>query len=399
MGDVGAVVAAIITIATGLFVIDLVPLQENMVCLGNYSNASTCPDVFFSQTFQGAREKFVNAAQKAKAELQRHVIVQWEGVDYTMDTAFIRGKNAKRLLIHLSGSDGVGGFSSSAIQTKLLSEWNASRADGPSVLFLHAVNPYGMAFYQIGNENNVELHRNYLSPEDWKAVHLEQSRNTDIEDALKLLYLPQAPRVIDRYLLFFRFAKVFFTHGWSIFWKMVEKGQRRDAVGVFYGGQEEQRSISVLREVPRQYTTGGVEAFVFIDVRTGSGTVGRETIFTSTAQDETLAKSIFTSTVVLRPNGGANASSMGRIRPVDILSTGNHSLLVEEVFSTTNLPFMIRSALLSNGALRHAKGSYVHMMMQQWMRDAHAPQTINYKKDVLRRGEETFNAAWNHLLR
>ncbi|PWU96702.1 hypothetical protein C4B63_18g229 [Trypanosoma cruzi] len=170
MLDCSVVMTAFFTIAMGMLLIDLSSLQENMVCSANYGNASTCPEVFFSQSYHAARMKFKDAAKEAKAEWKQHTVLQEEGFEYSVDTAFVRGKKAKNLLIHMSGTRGVDGFTGSAVQVKLLREWNSSRGDGPSVLFVHAVNPYGMAHFRPYNENNVDLSRNYLSPEEWSHV-------------------------------------------------------------------------------------------------------------------------------------------------------------------------------------------------------------------------------------
>ncbi|RNF11303.1 hypothetical protein TraAM80_00939 [Trypanosoma rangeli] len=152
MLECATVMSVVITMAVGMLLIDLAALQENMVCSNTYSNASTCPELFFAQSYHAARMKFKDAAQEMGAEWQQHIVLQEDGFDYTVDTAFLRGKRPNNLLIHMSGIHGVDGFTGSAVQVKLLREWNSNREDGPSVLFVHAVNPYGMAHFRIYNE-------------------------------------------------------------------------------------------------------------------------------------------------------------------------------------------------------------------------------------------------------
>ncbi|RNC47216.1 hypothetical protein TcCL_NonESM02962 [Trypanosoma cruzi] len=203
MLDCSVVMTAFFTIAMGMLLIDLSSLQENMVCSANYGNASTCPEVFFSQSYHAARMKFKDAAKEAKAEWKQHTVLQEEGFEYSIDTAFVRGKKAKNLLIHMSGTRGVDGFTGSAVQVKLLREWNSSRGDGPSVLFVHAVNPYGMAHFRPYNENNVDLSRNYLSPEEWSHVlERDNANNSGYNEIVAPLLMSRAPRFIDRYAFF-----------------------------------------------------------------------------------------------------------------------------------------------------------------------------------------------------
>ncbi|AAZ11990.1 Protein of unknown function (DUF2817), putative [Trypanosoma equiperdum] len=397
MADVEAIFTAVLTIGVGLFVIDLVPLQEPMVCPGDYHNKSTCPEVFFAQSFHVAREKFTSAATKAGAEVKRAVIASRDGVEYTLDTAFLRGKNSKRLLVHISGSDGIGGFTGSAIQTKLLSEWNTSRGEGPSVLFVHALNPYGMANFRTTNENNVELHRNYLLKEEWNALTTSHTSNTSYDSVMSPLFLPKAPRVIDRYTFFYHFGKVFLKQGLREFRRSLEGGQWHNPEGLFYGGREEQRSLTALREVLTSYAASGVEKFVFLDVHTDSGSTGKETIIVSSVDDKTLAQNIFKASVQLRGNGGTYEMARGFIRPTDVLGNKTGSLVIEQAFATTNYIFMVRAAILENAASRHAEGTFVHETMKQWMRDAYFPQTIHYKTTVLTKGIDTFNHAMDYL--
>ncbi|KAH9579723.1 Protein of unknown function DUF2817 [Trypanosoma melophagium] len=395
MIDSDAVIRALFIIAVGLILLDFVPLQEGMRCLNDYKNVTTCPEGFFAQGYHAARGKFMEAAKKAKAELERHVIVDEDGFEYTVDTAFLRGKKSGRLLVHMSGTHGVEGYIGSAVQVKLLQEWNVSRTEGASVIFIHAVNPYGMAHFRTNNENNVNLNRNYRSAEDWKSVLARDPNIAKYDDIVAPIMLSRAPRIADRYAFIYHILKSFLTKGFYAFKEAIASGQYHHPEGLSYGGREEQRSITVLRSILTKYAVEASEKSIVIDVHTGHGMGVEDAIVASTTQDESLARSIFTARVVRGGPSAGHEYSNGFIIPTDIL--GKNALVVEQEFGTVSYIVMIRAMFLENAAYRHANGSYVHEVMREWMRDAFYPQAIKYKVNVLKKGVEGFDCAWRYL--
>jgi len=96
--------------------------------------------------------------------------------DYTTDIAVLAG-SGPGLVVHSSGVHGVEGFAGSGIQIAILSNFSAEAAearsadpDAPTIVLVHAVNPFGMAHFRRFNENNVDLNRNALPSTDRAAV-------------------------------------------------------------------------------------------------------------------------------------------------------------------------------------------------------------------------------------
>lgn len=397
-----AVFSAIMVIVTGLLFIDLVPLQETMRCPGNYTNATECPEVYFSSTYQQARARFLAAAEAAHGAIEHHRIFQEGSVDYFLDTAFFRGRQAGKLLVHVSGTHGVEGYTGSAIQVKLLQEWNATALTGPSVLFIHAVNPYGMAHFRRFNERNVDLNRNYLSAEQWTQAMAREPNIAGYEDLRSVLVPNTPPRFIDRYVFFASIIKTLARHGAAKLKRAFVTGQYHDPDGIYYGGDREQQSVTVLRKVLKAHAaTAKVTEAVFIDVHTGLGPTGVDTFMVSNSEQEKRARQIFTDARVQNdetassgPSGGYDLA-MGIIRPLPEL--GTNALAVTEEFGTVHSLFVARAVVLESAAYRLCRGSYVHAVMQTWMRDAFYPQEIKYKQSTLRRGSAAFWQAFQHL--
>lgn len=397
-----AVFFALLVIVTGLLFIDLVPLQETMRCPGNYTNATECPEVFFSSSYQQARDRFLAAAEAAHGVVEHHLILKEGSVEYYMDTAFFRGKQPDKLLVHSSGTHGVEGYTGSAIQVKLLQEWNETAQAGPSILFVHAINPYGMANFRRFNEENVDLNRNYLSADQWAQIKARDPNIAGYEDFRDVLVPAAPPRFIDRYVLFLSAAKAVARHGFSKLKRACVTGQYHDPMGIYYGGDREQRSITVLRTVLKAHVAADQATHnVFLDVHTGLGPTGVDTFMTSDLQMEAKARRVFTGARVQNDKTASSGPSKGYdlvsgvIHPTSEL--GQNALIVSQEFGTVHSLFVGRAVVLENAAYHHCRGSYVHAVMQTWMRDAFYPQEIKYKQSVLKRGSKAFWQAIHYL--
>lgn len=398
--DCEKIFSASIIIIIGLVLIDLVPLQQPMTCM-QYDNTSLCPEKIFSTSYQDAREKFLQAATAAKAQMESHLILRRGNVDYFMDTAFFPGKKPEKLFVHASGTHGVEGYTGSAIQTKLLREWNETFQKGPSILFVHAINPYGMCHFRRFNENNVDLNRNYLTPEQWAAVKNRDPNVGGYETFRDILTPADAPRLVDRYWFLWNSVVAVARHGFASLKRAFVTGQYHDPQGIFYGGDGEQKSVTVLRGLLKSYSTN-IEDAIFLDVHTGLGPYGVDTIMVSNTQDEERSKIVFKGIRVQNDKSATEGPSSGYNLAVGIIHpdqelAGPKTLSVTEEFGTVHPIFVARSIILENAAQQHCNGTYVHEVMRTWVRDAFYPQEIQYKRSTLTRGTEAFWHCVDHL--
>ncbi|MEM8986726.1 MAG: DUF2817 domain-containing protein [Pseudomonadota bacterium] len=121
---------------------------------------------FFSETYTQARERFKEAAQRVcgPVSVYRHPEVKApDGAELAVDTAWIGPDNPTVVLLCISGVHGPEGFCGSAAQLQnLTSGVLRSLPQGVSVLFVHALNPFGFAYVTRYNENNVDINRNWV---------------------------------------------------------------------------------------------------------------------------------------------------------------------------------------------------------------------------------------------
>jgi hypothetical protein len=121
----------------------------------------------FTDDYPAARERFVDAARAAGAELFRYTHPDAVGPSddkLSIDVAQLGSSSARRHLLVLSGTHGLEGPAGSAIQIAWLNSRAARELPADvSVLLVHALNPYGFAHRTRTTEHNVDLNRNFIA--------------------------------------------------------------------------------------------------------------------------------------------------------------------------------------------------------------------------------------------
>ena len=132
---------------------------------------------YFSDTYHAARKKFREAASGISIAKQHAIVIDTE-TDLSIDLCYIPGDaQSKHVMLHFSATHGVEGYAGSAIQIyllqhsihKILSD-NTDRLR-PHILFIHTLNPYGMAYNRRWNKANIDLNRNCILDQNiWNKV-------------------------------------------------------------------------------------------------------------------------------------------------------------------------------------------------------------------------------------
>ena len=121
----------------------------------------------FSRSYREARDKFLRAADAAHLELHAHAhpLLGRDGETLAMDVARFGAADARRVLLSSSGCHGIEGYCGSAVQLALLADpgfHRAAESAGVSVLYVHALNPYGFSWWRRTTHENVDLNRNFI---------------------------------------------------------------------------------------------------------------------------------------------------------------------------------------------------------------------------------------------
>lgn len=128
----------------------------------------------YPENYAQAREQFLAEAQNADCLTTSWPLAEKGPNNGTLaiDVAIWGSSSAAQWLIITSGLHGTEGPFGSAVQCGFLQTLAGTEFKNTSVLFLHALNPFGFAWIRRANENNVDLNRNFLLPgEAYQGAH------------------------------------------------------------------------------------------------------------------------------------------------------------------------------------------------------------------------------------
>jgi hypothetical protein len=143
------------------------PIYDNgaMSDCGGKCDSADATGLFLG-SYDAARDRFRAtsariAAEHPAAETGAIAVPSATDADLTIDFLYLPAATPDKLVIVTSGVHGAEAFVGSAVQemmmTRLLPQWDAGRT---SVLFVHALNPWGYRHRRRVTEQNVDLNRN-----------------------------------------------------------------------------------------------------------------------------------------------------------------------------------------------------------------------------------------------
>jgi len=232
----------------------------------------------FSADYAQARRKFLEAARARGLAVDSHVLplTGAQGEALATDVVLDGPTDASRMLIVISGVHGVEGFCGSAIQTGMLRMGAGAVAPDTSVLYVHAVNPYGFSHLRRATEENIDLNRNFV---DFSRPLPLNAGYGEIHDLLLPAQWPPLPEGESR------LAQYRERHGARGLQRAMSLGQHSHHDGLHYGGLAPAWSNSTFRGILRRYAAR-VQQLASIDIHTGLGPYGvGERIFASMDDD------------------------------------------------------------------------------------------------------------------
>jgi hypothetical protein len=224
----------------------------------------------FAVGYADARDAWLQAVSACGGRVHglRHPLRGPDGEALWQDVALFGDLAAEDVFVVVCGTHGIEGHAGSAVMTAWL------RADGPGALppgagvaLVHAVNPWGMAHWQRGTENNVDLNRNFVAFPD---VPPPNTGYAELHPHLMLADWNEAEiaRAFDA-MDAFR-ARV----GEQAFSNAFNGGQYLHADGIFYGGDRPEWANSALRAQLSEHLASARRC-VLVDLHTGIGPYGQ----------------------------------------------------------------------------------------------------------------------------
>ena len=224
---------------------------------------------FFSEDYEQARRRFVEAGRQAGAEIFSfpHPGAGPEGEALSTEVAWRGPMDAERVLLTLAGTHGVEGFCGSGVQAGWFESGLAEEMP-PSVALaaVHAINPHGFAWLRRVTEGNVDLNRNFV---DFSGTLPVNTAYDELAEVLCPRDWDDATIAASREVL----AAYAEAHGTAALQAAIAGGQYKHPDGIFYGGTAATWSHRALKRIFRDHLAQARHIAV-IDFHTGLGPRG-----------------------------------------------------------------------------------------------------------------------------
>ena len=236
----------------------------------------------FATDFRTMQQRFLSAAESAGAKLQAypHPLPGPAGEALATDIALFGRRDAKKLMVLISGTHGVEGPFGSACQCEWMAQHNAwEPPEDTAVVVVHLINPWGAAWSRRVNEDNVDINRNFV---DWNITTPANAGYAALHEALVCHDLDGPEREAADAAL----DKVRTESGDMAFSSIVSAGQYEFADGLFFGGAEPVWSNRTLCDILATYGSRAQQVIAF-DLHTGAGPYGYPALLSVAASEHT----------------------------------------------------------------------------------------------------------------
>jgi hypothetical protein len=340
---------------------------------------------YFSPDYLTARARFRDRVRAAQGRLDAITLDARgpAGELLTIDVGWFGAERPRRVVLHSSGTHGVEGFAGSAIQLQFLGAVPRLAAD-TAVVLVHFLNPYGGAWLRRVNEENVDLNRNFLGPNEVYAGGPVGYA------ALDPLLNPPSPPAWD--FFYAQALSQIAQHGMTTLKQSAAAGQYDYPRGLFFGGKRLQQGPERYEAFLRERLSGAARV-IAIDVHSGVGDYGDELLL---AEDEEYkaARLVFGARVVL---ADPDRTAAYRIR-------GGYERMLARVFSGAGVHFVAQEfgtygplhvvrALREENRWHHYGGGGLAHPSKRALQEAFSPDDDGWRQAVLARGQALLQQA------
>lgn len=349
---------------------------------------------FFSADYVAARANFRAAARRRDAVVDELAIAARGpgNEELNIDIAWLGARDARRIVLHISGVHGVEAYAGSATQLALLAAPPAVPS-GCALVLVHVLNPYGMAWLRRTNEHNVDLNRNFLPDSaSWTGAPPLYRR-------LDGLLNPASPPVRDGFSL--RLAMRGLRHGVKTVRQAIAHGQHRYPKGLFYGGAELQAGPRQFCEWLQRRLTAAESVFV-VDMHTGLGRHGASTLMVEPGTDAATTAELEAAL--------AQALTGGTAAPADYTVRGSLGAALPRLLPGVSVKFVLQEigtwsplhvlrALRDENRWHHHGGGHLDHPAKRQLREALCPASPQWRNAAVAQGSELVYRAAEYLFR
>ena len=216
---------------------------------------------FYAENYQNAKLTFLQQARSVGASISSFALDC--DPDLTIDVACFGADNGKPALLISSGLHGAEGFMGSAIQSAWLDQ--LVREDLPPLrcVLIHALNPFGFHHVRRWNEDNVDLNRHFLLP--------DQAYQGAPEQLARFVTLLHPKKPARRWDLFWPIAMTKIArYGIPTLKRAIAAGQYEYPHGLFFGGHAPCNTFRIVDQNVDAWV-GQSDQVIHLDFHSGLG--------------------------------------------------------------------------------------------------------------------------------
>lgn len=234
-----------------------------------------------ADSYPTARRAFLDAAASAGARVESHPHPRsgLEGEALFVDVAEVGPAESSNVVLVVSGTHGVEGYLGSALQSHHLQTFDLADLTETTLVFVHALNPFGFSWVRRVNEDNVDLNRNFI---DWTNPVPVDDGYLDLAKVL----VPDSWSTETQERTKASLGKAMQDLGPTRSQQVISGGQFDDPTGLFYGGTGPTWSHRWLRDFLGR-RLADVERAAVLDLHTGLGPWGHGALLSSDAPGST----------------------------------------------------------------------------------------------------------------
>ena len=347
--------------------------------------------MYFSPDYVTARTRFRQAVDRAGGRVTSLELTARgpAGEDLTIDIAWFGADRPTRAFVHSSGVHGVEAFMGSAIQLQWLAEGLPEMPEEAAIVLVHVINPFGMAWLRRFNENNVDLNRNFLGPDEAYAGA------PDGYAALDSFLNPPSPPSRD--LFYLRAGWLILRVGLPALRQAIAGGQYVNPKGLFFGGASLEEGPERLHRYARD-RLADVSHLVVVDVHTGLGPFAVDTLLVHAADQ---GDPLF---LKMQETFGDRVSSMDPDRGPAYRVQGSYDTMFSRALSQADVYYVAQEfgtssavqvvkALRAENRWHHYGGGRIDHPTKRDLKLAFIPEDESWRRTALNRGRTVVRQA------
>lgn len=368
------------------------------------TEAAPALDRYFADSYRRGRENFLTACELAGFGVDSHIhphLKDPEGEDLAMDAVWIGPTDARRVLVVSCGTHGLEAAAGSATMLRWLETGGPGQLpDDMAALLVHAVNPFGWAWDRRGNEDGIDLNRNFINH---NAPYPANPGYADLHPALLDASMDKAG--LDAFAA--AFHNLAASKGLNYALTGVTSGQYDFPDGLSFGGNAPSWSYETLFAVARRYL-GHADKILHIDWHTGIGTYGQPhfildedrnspayRLLASWWPDQAIHCDDVVEGVSISYNGVLVVSLRNQVEAL----SGANMLNITIEWGTYEVERMIGALVMDNWLAHRSKGADPALVreVRAQLVELFYPQAADWRRNVLTASERLYTQAIDGL--